>query len=83
VDFQAARLGHEGVTELVQQNRDEEQHRGGAAQKPVGGAAQMWVDLRKVGCGKGPGHECKDDQPAVMYANLDAADAPYLQGAFH
>src|SRR5439155_27003315 len=68
----------EGVRELVQEDRCEEEHGGQGAVQPVGGRGARGQDVRKIARRKTPRHETEDHEPAGVDPYRDPPDPEQL-----
>jgi hypothetical protein len=82
-DGQAVRDRHEGVRQLVEQNRDEEEERGQQPVGPVGGRGQVGQRVREVPDREGPGDEPVDHEPAHVDVDRNAADREHPHRPTH
>ena len=65
-DPDAVMEGHEGVAQLVEQDRHEEQQRGREPLGPIGRSRKVRVVLGKVPGGQRPRDQAKDDHPTEV-----------------
>ena len=68
---QAVAQGDDGVPQLVEDDRDEEEKRRHEALRPVGGGREIGILRREVARRQGPDDQAEDDQPAEVEVDRD------------
>src|SRR5438034_779696 len=83
VDLQPFSPRLPGMTELVQEDRDEEQDSRDDRHREMRAAGEARVLGRKDSVGERPDDQCEDHEPAPADPHLDAADAAERDIAVH